>query len=194
MLPRSRLPQLKQPSNLSLPLNRVQHRGESFSPDATIFSPEGRHGYRPRRPLFSFFFNLMRSLESYADDARKLRAMGYNCAQCVLMPFDDVTGLDRGLAARLASGLGAGLGAKGEICGVINAMAIAQGFDKGEAPSDKVASMKCAGGLASQFASCTGGRLRCADLKQEGAAMSCDALIMKGIEILHAHFAEQYGA
>ena len=133
----------------------------------------------------------MRSFDSYAEDARQLRARGYNCAQCVLMAFDDVTGLDRSLAARLASGLGAGVGAKGEICGVVNAMAIAQGLDKGTEPSDKVASMKCAGALASKFAGCTHGNLRCADLKAKGNAMTCDELIIKGVEILHAHYTQQ---
>ncbi|MDE6330830.1 MAG: C-GCAxxG-C-C family protein [Muribaculaceae bacterium] len=117
--------------------------------------------------------------------AMQLRKEGYNCAQCVLMVFDDFTGLDSASACRAASGLGAGVGAMKELCGVPNAMAIVQGFAlPAEAPA-KVESMKRAGELLRLFGESTGGRLRCADLKGGPNAIPCDRLICDGIRILH---------
>lgn len=121
----------------------------------------------------------------------ELRRQGYNCAQSVLMVFDDITGLDEATAARLASGLGAGVGASKELCGVPNAMAIAQGFQLPPTADAKPTAMRRAGELLRRFEETAGGKLRCADLKGHDHSIPCDTLILNGIEILHNFFEEQ---
>ena len=48
----------------------------------------------------------------HAEKARALFLEGYNCAQAVVCAFDDLTGLDREMSARLASSFGVG-----QLCG-----------------------------------------------------------------------------
>ena len=63
---------------------------------------------------------------------------GYNCAQAVLMAFEDRTGLDAVAAARAASSFGGGMGRMREVCGTVSgaymALGIIQGYDD---PADK---------------------------------------------------------
>ncbi|MBD5370989.1 MAG: C_GCAxxG_C_C family protein [Bacteroides sp.] len=132
----------------------------------------------------------MKPLETRREEALRLRKEGYNCAQSVLLPFDDVTGLPRELAARITSGLGTGVGATREICGVVNAMALAQGMLQSPEASGKAASMKCAGSLARRFADANCGCLRCEDLKGKPGRPTCEQLVLQGVEILHRHFEE----
>ena len=120
--------------------------------------------------------------------ARSLKAEGYNCAQSVLIPFCDIIGLDRDTAARLSSGLGSGMGATRELCGVANAMAIAQGMLQSPDPMAKGVSAKAAGELARQFSSRNQGRLRCADLKGKEGIRPCNDLVEDGVEILYNYF------
>lgn len=130
-------------------------------------------------------------LNSRHERARQLRKEGYNCAQSVLMVFDDITGLDEATACRLASGLGAGIGASREICGVPNAMAIVQGFRLPATAQAKPLAMKRAGALLQKFKAITGGRLRCVELKSGADPVPCDRLILDGIEILHNYLLEE---
>lgn len=123
--------------------------------------------------------------------ALDLRRQGYNCAQSVIMAFDDVTGLDRDLAARLTSGLGTGVGGCGEICGVINAMAITQGTRQSAEAAGKAASAREARDLLERFSAHTGGRVRCADLKGKEGVMPCTDLVLLGVDILYDYFVEK---
>ena len=59
--------------------------------------------------------------------AQKLFYDGYNCAQAVLLAFEDVTGLDKKTAAMLASSFGGGLGRMREVCGAVSGAAMAIG-------------------------------------------------------------------
>lgn len=63
--------------------------------------------------------------------AEKLFRQGYNCAQSVLMAFEDVTGLERETAAKLASSFGGGLGRMREVCGAVSGAAMVLGIAKG---------------------------------------------------------------
>ncbi len=56
------------------------------------------------------------------DRARQLFLDGYTCAQAVVLAFEDITGLDRTLAARLSSGFGGGMGRMREVCGAVSGM------------------------------------------------------------------------
>ncbi|MBR4722027.1 MAG: C-GCAxxG-C-C family protein, partial [Muribaculaceae bacterium] len=49
------------------------------------------------------------TLQQRIERARRLHREGYNCAQCVVMVFDDVTGLDETNAAEIAAAMGAGM-------------------------------------------------------------------------------------
>lgn len=127
----------------------------------------------------------MKSLKDRKEEALQLRKEGYNCAQTVLMVFDDIIGLDKATLCRLASGLGSGVGGSGELCGVPNAIAIAQGFQFPAEASAKVASMKRARSLMDEFMKYSDGKLRCADIKGSENPVPCNDLILHGIEILH---------
>ena len=57
----------------------------------------------------------MQASSDHAELAKQLFMEGYNCSQAVFCAFDDVTGLDRELSARLASSFGAGMGRMREV-------------------------------------------------------------------------------
>lgn len=65
------------------------------------------------------------------EKAKKLFMEGYNCAQAVVLAFDDVIDLDRDTAARLASPFGGGMGRLREVCGCVSGMAMVCGALKG---------------------------------------------------------------
>lgn len=130
----------------------------------------------------------MYNLDTRKAKALELRRQGFNCAQSVLLVFDDITGLDEATAIRLSSGLGTGVGASKELCGVANAMAITQGFQMPATAEAKVSSMHRAGELLSKFKAITGDRLRCEDLKFKENPIPCNELILSGIELLHNFF------
>lgn len=132
----------------------------------------------------------MKSLETRKKEALELRQQGYNCAQSVLMVFDDIIPLDRASLIKLSSGLGAGVGA-GELCGVANGMAMGQGFIFPAEAAAKVASMKSAKSLLDEFAKLTSGKLRCIEIKGAENPVPCNDLILYGIELLHKFYAEK---
>jgi hypothetical protein len=133
--------------------------------------------------------DMKKTLEERKAEAMELRRRGYNCAQSTIMVFDDVTGLDSDMLARLTSGLGTGLGC-GEVCGVVNAMALAQGALRSADPSAKAFAGKCSRELTARFAADNDGRVRCADLKSQPGVRPCNDLVAQGVEILHDYFSQ----
>ncbi|MDE6010331.1 MAG: C-GCAxxG-C-C family protein [Muribaculaceae bacterium] len=131
---------------------------------------------------------MKKTLEERKTEALRLRHEGYNCSQSVIMAFDDITGLEAETAARLTSGLGTGVGGSGEICGVINAMALTQGMLQSAGPSGKAASAREVRKLLDEFAESNRGRVRCADLKGKEGIRPCADLVLQGVEILHRYF------
>lgn len=128
-------------------------------------------------------------IKDRVERAGQLRAEGYNCAQAVLMCFEDVTGISEDMAASLTSALGAGVAATGEICGVANAMAIAVGATYGPEAINKAKASREAKEVVEKFACENGNCLRCVELK--GKHRSCNALVAQGVEILSHHFEEK---
>ena len=126
------------------------------------------------------------TLEERKVLGKLLHGRGYNCAQCVLLAFEDKTGLESATASRLAMGLGAGVGAQGEICGAITGMAIGLGLMRGEDPAGKGAVNKEVRQLTDKFKERNCDYVRCHDLKKKGKR-PCDALISDAIEILDNH-------
>ncbi|MBR6229577.1 MAG: C_GCAxxG_C_C family protein [Eubacterium sp.] len=79
----------------------------------------------------------------HAEKAKQLFMEGYNCAQAVLMAFEDVTGLDRETAAKLASSFGGGMGRMREVCGAVSGALMVLGLVEGyEDPKDPEAKKK----------------------------------------------------
>ncbi len=116
--------------------------------------------------------------------AAEARAAGANCSQAILAAFPDVINLPSEAAMRIAVGLGGGVGGQGQICGVVSAMAILEGF-KSPAGTPKPAVYKAVKSLSEAFHK-DAGSLICKELKRPGAAISCDQLIERGVEIFHS--------
>ena len=66
-------------------------------------------------------------VEQRVERARGYFLAGYNCAQAVVMAFDDVMGLDELHAARLAAPFGGGMGRLREVCGTVSGMTLLAG-------------------------------------------------------------------
>ncbi len=61
---------------------------------------------------------------------------GYNCAQSVVMAFEDKTGIDKETLAKMSVGLGGGVGRMREVCGCVSGMAIVLGLLQGSDDPD----------------------------------------------------------
>ena len=133
--------------------------------------------------LLDQFKLLVMTTQERIDKALGLRKEGYNCAQTVMMAFPDATGVDDNTAAVMTASLGGGV-ACGEICGVANAIAIAQGFITGDdSPTGKKKAMPAAKHLLDEFSRPFGGCLTCRELKGK-CGKTCEELIAAGINIL----------
>ena len=69
--------------------------------------------------------------ENYMDHSMKAAELfmeGRNCAQAVLLAFNDVTGLDEHLAAKISGGFGGGFGRLREVCGAVSGMVMVAGL------------------------------------------------------------------
>lgn len=79
--------------------------------------------------------------EEYSAKAKSLFEQGYNCAQAVLLAFEDITALDTKTAAALSSSFGGGMGRLREVCGAVSGMfmvsGIVCGYSKPEATDKK---------------------------------------------------------
>lgn len=129
------------------------------------------------------------TLEQRLEKTRELRRAGYNCAQCVLGAFTDVTKLDDETAMRISSGLGAGVAATGETCGVVSALAINTGLmDNAEPATKKRVAMRAAD-LIGEFQQ-KHNHLRCCELKGKEHPTPCNELIEDGVKIFHKHLIE----
>lgn len=77
-------------------------------------------------------------MSTHGEKAEKLFYEGYNCAQSVLLAFEDKTGIETKTAAMLASSFGGGLGRMREICGAVSGAAMVLGIVKGYSdPGDR---------------------------------------------------------
>lgn len=122
--------------------------------------------------------------------AADLHRQGYNCCQSILLAFEPELGLPRETLAAIGAGMGGGVGARGELCGVVSGVAIADGLRHGGEPTAKAAAYKRAGSLVDKFREETGA-LRCHDLKRPGCAFSCPALIDLGVKLFAQHLDNQ---
>ena len=59
--------------------------------------------------------------------AAELFLNGRNCAQAVVLAFEDVTGLEESFAAKFSSSFGGGMGRMREVCGAVSGMLMVLG-------------------------------------------------------------------
>ena len=69
-------------------------------------------------------------------NTRKEKAMqsflnGYNCAQCMILAFEDMLTIDVDMALKIASPFGGGMGRLREVCGSVSGMFMILGYIKG---------------------------------------------------------------
>ena len=82
--------------------------------------------------LWQRYLNIMEKQLSINVDERVERAVnyfkaGYNCAQAVVMAFDDVMEMSTEVLARLTAPFGGGMGRMREVCGTVSGMAFVAG-------------------------------------------------------------------
>lgn len=88
--------------------------------------------------------------------AGELFLTGSNCAQAVILAFNDITGLDDKTALRLSSPFGGGIGRMREVCGAVSGMFMVLGLlygyeEPGEKDCNKKALYKEVQDLADKF-------------------------------------------
>lgn len=80
------------------------------------------------------------TLEQRVEKARSLFNSGYNCAQSVLLAYNDIVGMDDDAAAVIASSFGGGMGRLREVCGTVSGMSmLASLISPAADPTDKAA-------------------------------------------------------
>ena len=101
--------------------------------------------------------------------AAELFLSGSNCAQAVLLAFQDLTGLDPHLAARLSSPFGGGMGRQREVCGAVSGMLMVAGILYGyEDPGENDANKKAHYAMVQDL---------CARFRQEAGSIICRELL-----------------
>lgn len=76
--------------------------------------------------------------ERVAKAKRLFKENGYNCAQAVVLAYNDIFGMDDETAAAISSGFGGGMGRMREVCGSVSGMVLLAGLLKPASdPSDK---------------------------------------------------------
>ncbi len=114
---------------------------------------------------------------SVQDEALRLHARGFNCAQSVLAALGSYTGLDEKTALALSGGFGGGVRC-GEICGAASGAVMALGlafpYSDGLDSVSKARIAKLTVSFNRAFSQ-KFGAIRCQDLKRSG--IDCDELI-----------------
>ena len=67
-------------------------------------------------------------IEARVEAARNNFLSGYNCAQSVVLAYNDLLGMDDRLAATVSASFGGGMGRMREVCGTVSGMSLLAGF------------------------------------------------------------------
>ncbi|MEL7608275.1 MAG: C-GCAxxG-C-C family (seleno)protein [Bacillota bacterium] len=114
-------------------------------------------------------------MKNHVEEANKIFAEGYNCAQAVFAAFCDETGMSMDAALRLASPFGGGMGLMREVCGAVSGMSMVAGLKFGYADlSDgaaKIEHYQLIQSLAKEFER-KHGSIICRDLLELGPGAS----------------------
>lgn len=122
------------------------------------------------------------TLSQRIDKALACRAQGYNCAQCIVLAFDDIARDDLDAAVRMTSCLGLGYGDMSQICGAVSGADTVLGLRHFTGPADKPAMYQRSRAIMEQFRA-ENGALACHELKSMGRP--CPQLIASAITLLH---------
>lgn len=123
------------------------------------------------------------TLETRIERARQLRKDGYNCAQCVIMVFDDVTPLPLDTLEKVSAGFGTGFGGQRYVCGAVSGMTMLDGLTGYRSPADKVATYRQVTADTADFVALNGSAI-CRELRKPGRK-PCMDLIIDAITIKH---------
>ena len=122
---------------------------------------------------------------AYLDRARELRAdtsRHYNCAQAVLVPFAEATGLDAEQALAVAQGFGGGM-QTGNVCGAVTGAIMALGV-MGHADRKTVST------LIRRMRDNHAGTIACADLLRANAQAGrpqkphCNDMVFEAVSLV----------
>ena len=119
--------------------------------------------------IFSYLLLRWRSdMGNRGELAKQLFMQGYTCAQAVVLAFEDLTGLDRTVAAKLSSGFGGGMGRMREVCGAVSGMFMVYDIVCGYSEPGDMESKKRVYAdireLAERFKAKSGGSIVCREL------------------------------
>ena len=96
--------------------------------------------------------NIVVDVQERVERAQNYFKAGYNCAQAVVMAFDDVMGLTPEELARLTAPFGGGMGRMREVCGTVSGMAFLAGAIKPSADPSNLDERKENYALVQKFA------------------------------------------
>ena len=122
------------------------------------------------------------TLDERITRARQLHKEGYNCAQCVVMVFDDIYNLDTDTAAKVSAGMGGGVGGQRQVCGTVSGMAMTLGLVQYTSPADKATTYQAVKDCSNEFTSLNGS-IVCSELLKPGRK-PCIELIVDAITII----------
>ena len=123
----------------------------------------------------------MYTLEERLEKARRLRAEGSNCSQCVVGAFDDIIGNDMEPLLRAAHGFGSGIGGTGHMCGAVTGAAMVLGLVR---DSSRPVLYGEISDVSREFEALEGA-LMCRELKGVEGRKPCLQLILDEVEMLH---------
>lgn len=96
--------------------------------------------------------NIVVDVQERVERAQNYFKAGYNCAQAVVMAFDDVMQMSPEALARLAAPFGGGMGRMREVCGTVSGMAFLAGAISPSADPSNLAERKENYALVQKFA------------------------------------------
>lgn len=122
------------------------------------------------------------TLDERITRARQLHKEGYNCAQCVVMVFDDIYDLDTDTAAKVSAGMGGGVGGQRQVCGTVSGMAMTLGLSQYTSPADKATTYQAVKDCSNEFTTLNDS-IVCSELLKPGRK-PCIELIVDAITII----------
>lgn len=96
--------------------------------------------------------NIVVDVQERVERAQNYFKAGYNCAQAVVMAFDDVMQMSTEELARLTAPFGGGMGRMREVCGTVSGMAFLAGAIKPSADPSNLDERKENYALVQKFA------------------------------------------
>lgn len=132
---------------------------------------------------------MLHTLHQRLERARILHGSGYNCAQCVLLAFDDISGLSESKAAEITAALGLGTAGQRLTCGTMTATAIIKGIIDFKSPKDKPAIYRSTSDWMNEFRQ-KNGSIVCGELLTGADRKPCMQYIEDAITIIDNHLRE----